>query len=218
MQPTGLTAFPVGFTHPTDCRAQYNARNFFKCANRSISPTSQRSFTNTLNRFNHQTLFENSFLMQSCPYCRFVRWVLGSLEEGVFDETLCSLDLCGIRCSPAPAVAHHWHKHHARAAYADIEPCGCDGVYTGSLDASPIPLSHVISSSPGLVPAAPAGSTPAAAGAAGLRHLRGPRFRTLPDPDWRARFRADQGRQPASSGCAPRPDGSPCGEVAALIS
>ena len=61
---------------------------------------------------------------------------------------------------------HHWHKHHARAAYADIEPCGCDGVYTGSLDASPIPLSHVISSSPGLVPAAPAGSTPAAAGAA----------------------------------------------------
>jgi hypothetical protein len=56
-------------------------------------PESQRIFTKKLNRRNHQTLFYNSSVTQATHIADFGAGSLGSLEEGVFDETLCSLDL-----------------------------------------------------------------------------------------------------------------------------
>ncbi len=65
----------------------------------------------------------------------------------------------------------HWwhHKHHKDYDYATYDACGCDagyagGGYAGAVDSSPIPLSHVVSSSTGAVSGPPVIATPAPPG------------------------------------------------------
>ena len=64
--------------------------------------------------------------------------------------------------------SHWWHrKHHQGYEYAEYNACGCDGAYAGTLDPGPIPLSHTITSSPGVYPAATSGGIPGPPGALG---------------------------------------------------
>jgi hypothetical protein len=66
----------------------------------------------------------------------------------------------------------HWwhHKHHKAVEYTDFDACGCDTAVAAPMpiDSGPVALSHIVSSSPGVIPGPPSGYVPGPPGAAAL--------------------------------------------------
>ena len=131
-------------------------------------PESQRSFTNILNRCGHQSHFHNSSVTQATYIADLGAGLFRSLEEGVFDETHCSLDLYRphtrvLQRLPLRALASEApHRRHLLPSRADARARWQPSLET--IPATTYP--QVISSSPGRRSGAAFGGIPGPPGIA----------------------------------------------------